>query len=75
MRLVVYFIACCAIAGAYMWRANATSSTFLEGELAACIKQCSPLRAKLEATRQELAYQQPPWRSQAYNYPVCKCAV
>ncbi len=68
--LVIYFIACCAAAGIYMWYAKATSSTFLDAELAACIKQCSPVGAKLETTRQELAYQR---RGPTYKYPECKC--
>jgi hypothetical protein len=71
--VVVYFIGCCAVAGIYVWYVKITSSTFLEAELAACFKKCSPLRAKLEATRQELSYQQPPWRSPEYKYPECKC--
>jgi hypothetical protein len=71
--VVVYVIGCCAVAGGYLWYARTTSSTFLEAELAACVKQCSPFKARLEATRQELAYQQPPWRSPAYKNPQCKC--
>jgi len=73
MRLVVYFIACCAIAGSYLWYSQTSSSAFLQAELAACSEKCVPLRAKLEATRQELSYQQPPWRSPEYGHPVCKC--
>ena len=69
----LYFIACCVVAGGYMWYVKTTSSRFLEAELAACVKKCSPFPAKLETTRQELTYQQPPWRSPAYNHPVCRC--
>ena len=47
MRLVVYFIACCTVAGTYMWYANTTSSTFLEAEHAACIKSAAPFGLSL----------------------------
>jgi hypothetical protein len=70
---VVYFIGCCAVAGIYVWYAKTASSAFLEAELAACIKKCSPFRAKLETTRQELAYQQRSGRGSAYKSPECKC--
>lgn len=70
---VVYFIACCAGAGLFMWYAKTTSSTFLEAELASCREKCSPFPAKLEATRQELAHQQRSRRGPAYQSPECQC--
>ena len=73
MPWVVYFVGCCLVAGLYLWYAKTTSSAFLEAEIAACAKQCSPSRAKLETTRQELAYQRPPWRGATYNSPECRC--
>jgi hypothetical protein len=68
-----YFIGCCALAGGYLWYVKATSSAFLDAELAACVDRCKPLRAKLETTRQELAYQQPYRQASAYKQAVCKC--
>jgi hypothetical protein len=70
---VVYFVGCCVGAGAYLWYVKATSSAFLEAERAACVKKCSPSRAKLETTRQELAHQRPAWRGETYNAPECRC--
>lgn len=61
------------MAGIYIWYAKTTSSTFLEAELAACIMKCSPFRAKLGTTRQELAYQEPALRGPDYRSPECKC--
>lgn len=71
--LLAYFIGCCAVAGIYIWYAKTTSSTFLEAELAACIMKCSPFRAKLGTTRQDLAYQEPALRGPEYKSPECKC--
>jgi hypothetical protein len=70
---VVYVLACCAVAGIYLWHAMSMSSTFLEAELAACSKKCSPFRARLATTRQGLAYQEPSLHGPAYQVPACQC--
>jgi hypothetical protein len=71
--LVPYFIVCCAVAGLFIWLANSTSSAFLEAELAACTANCSPARARLEATRQELVHQKRTRHASAYQLPECTC--
>jgi hypothetical protein len=71
--MLAFLSAWCAVAGVLMWRAKTASPTFMEAELAACIKRCSPLRAELETARQERAYQQPSWRGPGHTYAVCKC--
>jgi len=63
--LLLSFIAFwCAAAGYFMWRAKTASPTFIEAELVACQRKCSPLRAALETSRPERAFQQNSWRAQ-----------
>ena len=70
--MLAFLVGWCSVAGVFMWRAKTTSPTLMEAELAACVKMCSPFRAELETTRQELAFQRS-WRGPSYKYPECKC--
>ena len=38
VRLAVYFVGSCSVAGIYLWYAKTTSSAFLEAEIAACAR-------------------------------------